>query len=1021
MEYKLYKYFKYITLSLSLFFVYNGFSQNITVTGTVIDAKYGQPIPGVNVIISGTSEGTSTNIDGVYSIESTIGSSLLFSYIGMQDVVQIISEQSHNIIMEESLTGLDEVVVIGYGSMKKRELTGAVSSIKGDEINKIATSDFGSAIQGKVAGVSVRQGNAAPGENAQITIRGITSFQDGGSGPLYVVDGVTYIDNPNITPQEIESIEVLKDGASAAIYGSRASGGVILITTKKGKEGSMNVSLDSYYGVQQITSGIALANTTDALYINDIQYRYDETNTFDPLEFNKDGLLFDTNWLEDLQVDLAPMQNHSLSVNGGKDGLTYNVIATLFDQEGTLYNADFEKYSLRSNTFFKKGKFTAQANLSFNISDQQKEPYGLMYEAIKLQPYRAPINPNDDAFEITGTNPETISNFAGRLKEESSSKINAFTGNIRMYYKPTEDFTLGLNMGKSYYNKKDRFFKPSFLVYNEQGILNTAASNENAQLRVGDATSNREIAEFTLGYNKSFKKHHVKLLIGNTYEKTSYEFFRTGADFISDNSTPVLGNGDPIVGSQFINKTNSISYLGRVNYNYNWKYMLSAVVRRDGSSNFGESNRYGVFPSISAGWTFSNEPFFKSLKSKISLAKLRVSYGTTGSDRVSPYGYSPVVISNVDYPFGDGTSLTSGMSQPGFADPNVKWETNISKNIGLDLDFKKGKAGLVVDVYEQDKNDMLLAIVTPISAGSTPINGQDYDRFLTNVGNLRNSGIEITGHLNQDFGELHAKFSGTFTKNKNKVISLSREGEFIFDGYPNILRTNFTEPVAVLEAGLPVGAFKVYETNGTIKTDEELLAYQALDSEAQKGDLMYVDTNGDNELNSEDKVYKGSYQPDFEYGFSLDLSYKNFDFNMQLFGIQGNTIYNGTKQYAYSVKRHRDLVYSWTDVNPTSNIPTPRSESEHANVQTSTDYFLEDGSFLRLRNIALGYSIKSAILDKLGINNFRIYVSAQNALTWTKYSGFDPEVGSSNPFNGGLDRGNYPVSATYLTGLSIGF
>ena len=241
--------------------------------------------------------------------------------------------------------------------------------------------------------------------------------------------------------------------------------------------------------------------------------------------------------------------------------------------------------------------------------------------------------------------------------------------NIRMYYKLTEDFTLGLNMGKSYYNKKDRFFKPSFLVYNDQGLLNTAASNENAQLRLGDATSNREIAEFTLGYNKSFKKHHIKLLVGNTYEKTSYEFYRTGADFISDNSTPVLGNGDPIVGSQFINKTNSISYLGRINYNYNWKYMLSAVVRRDGSSNFGASNRYGVFSINLCRMDLFKRTFFKSLKSKISLAKLRVSYGTTGSDRVPPYGYSPVVISNVDYPFGDGTSLTSGMTQPGFCGP----------------------------------------------------------------------------------------------------------------------------------------------------------------------------------------------------------------------------------------------------------------------------------------------------------------------------------------------------------------
>jgi TonB-linked SusC/RagA family outer membrane protein len=433
-------------------------AQTTTVKGTVVGAEDGQPIPGVNVLIEGTAMGSSTDFDGFYSIEVPEGATLVFSYIGMMETKVLVSQATHNVVLETSTTGLDEVIVVGYGTMKKRELTGAVASVKSEDIVKTATSDFASSLQGRMAGVSVRQGNSAPGENAQITIRGITSFQEGGSGPLYVVDGVTYIENPNITPQEIESIEVLKDGASASIYGSRASGGVILITTKKGKEGSMNVSLDSYYGVQNINSGIALANTTESLYINDILYRYQETNQFNPLDFNKDGLLFNTDWMGDLQVDMAPIQNHSLSVSGGKNGLTYNVIGTYFSQDGSLYNSDYEKYSLRSNTYFKKNKFSAQANLSVNVSDQNKEPYALIYDAIRLQPYRRPLDASSDSFTIGGTSPENISNFAGKLKQENESKINSFNGNVRLNYELIDGLRLGANLGKSYYSKKDRFF-----------------------------------------------------------------------------------------------------------------------------------------------------------------------------------------------------------------------------------------------------------------------------------------------------------------------------------------------------------------------------------------------------------------------------------------------------------------------------------------------------------------------------------------------------------------------------------
>ena len=1011
-----------LLLFIFLLFSFKGYSQNLKVTGTVISEEDGQPIPGVTVVSKGTSFGTSTDINGLYTIEVSKGTVLVFSFIGLEEVELTVTELIHNILMKESLTGLDEIVVVGYGTVKKRELTGAISSVKSKDLSKTQSSDFATAIQGRMAGVSVRQGNAAPGENATITIRGITSFQDGGSGPLYVVDGVTFIENPNITPQEIESIEVLKDGASAAIYGSRASGGVILITTKKGKEGQMKVSLDSYFGVQNITSGIPLANTLEALYINDILYRYDDIN-FNPLDQNPDGLEYNTDWMGLLQVDSAPMQNHSLNVSGGKNGLTYSVVGTFFNQTGSLINSDFNKHSLRSNTGFTKGKFTAQANLSVNFSKQTREPYGIIYDAVRLPPYRPPFDLNADAFESNSedqTNTERISNFAGKLKQESSNKINNYNGNIQLGYEIIEGLTARINIGRSYYNKKDRFFQPSFEVYNDLGEINLGASNLNAQLRLGNATSSRSIDEFTLNYSKSFKKHHLKFLAGNTYESSQYEFYRTGANNITSNLTPVLGNGEPIVGTQIINKTESISYIGRINYNYNWKYFLSLVVRRDGSSNFG-NQKYGTFPSISAGWTFSNESFFKNLKNTISTAKLRLGYGTTGSDRVPPYSYSPVVISNVDYILGEDPSLISGLTQPGYADTNLKWESNISKNIGLDLKFKGGKAGLEIDAYEQDKEDMLLAITTPISAGSTPVNGEVYDRFLTNIGDLRNRGIEINAFFNQEFGPVSTKLSANFTKNKNKVVKLSREGEVVFDGYPNIIRVNQTEPVAVLEAGLPVGAFKVFETAGTIKTDEELAAYQLLDPNAQKGDLKYVDTDGNGELNNDDKVYKGSYQPDFEIGFNVDASYKNFDFSVQFFGVSGNTIYNGQKQYAYSTKRHRDLVNSWSDDNPTSNIPTPRSNIEHPNVQTSTDYFLEDGSFLRVRNIILGYSLSDRLVDKIGIENFRLYINAQNPITWTKYSGFDPETGSSNPFNGGLDRGNYPVSATYSAGISITF
>lgn len=996
-------------------------SAQTTVSGKVTDTE-NQPLIGVNILVEGTSSGAITGIDGTYSI--TVPNSdaiLVFSYTGYEQQKFAVNNQSIiDVVLGEDAKLLDEVVVIGYGKQSKRELTGAIVQVKSEEIEKLATSDFASAIQGQMAGVSVRNGSGAPGSNSTITIRGITSFQNGGSEPLYVVDGVTYTSNPNITPQEIESIEVLKDGASAAIYGSRASAGVILITTKQGREGQMKVNLDSYYGVKNITSSVPLAGTTDALYIQSIQNRAEGGQNVDALANNPDALFFDTDWSDQLQVDNAPMQNHTIGISGGRSGLTYNVTGTYFSETGSLVNSKFDKYSLRSNTSFRKGKFNVQTNLGVNVGNQEREPFALIFDAFRMAPYREPLNLDSDEFILGGTNPERISGFAAKLQQESTRKNRNINGNVRIGYEVFKGFKLNANLGGSLNNDKDRFFAPSNKVFSPEGEFNPTASNLNANLRLTDQSFTSTIAEFTATYDKKFGDHKIGLLAGNTYETREFEFIRTGANFITSNSTPTLSNGEPIVGEQSITGTNTVGLLGRVLYSYKQKYMISGVVRRDGSSNFGINNRYGVFPSISGAWTISEEGFWSGIKEVVTFFKIRAGYGTTGSDRIPAFAFNPVVISSVDYIFGrSGVDITPGFTQPGFADPNLKWETNISKNLGVDLEFWNGKAGLTLELYENDKQDMLLNIVPPVSAGATPISG--FNRLLTNIGNLQNRGVEIGGNYSHSIGGINLRYSGTFTKNVNTVISLSREGEVIYDGRPNIVRPGQTEPVAALKEGLPVGAFVVYETNGTIKNEEELATYRELDGEAKLGDLRYVDANGDGAITIEDRVFRGSYQPDFEYGFNIDANYKGFDLTVQFFGVQGNTIYNGPKQYTYASKRHRDLVYSWSPANPTSDVPTPRTEIEHPNVQTSTDYFLEDGSFLRLRTVIFGYSLPRNVLSKVNMGKLRIYVSAQNPITWTDYTGFDPEVSSGNPFNAGLDQGKYPISAVYRTGLSIEF
>ncbi|MCJ8163284.1 TonB-dependent receptor [Pontibacter sp. E15-1] len=994
---------------------FDGFSQTI-VEGKVTSSENAEGLPGVTVLVKATGNGTVTDGEGRYKLTvASPNAELTFSFISFKTKTVSLNGRSRvDVSLDTDAQALDEVVVIGYGQQLKREATGAISQIKSEEINKLGTSDFATAIQGQLAGVSVRNSSGSPGSNAIINIRGISSFSAGGSEPLYVVDGVTYASNPNIAPQEIESIEVLKDGASAAIYGTRASAGVILITTKTGKAGRMQVSLDSYYGVQKITSDIHLANTAESLYITDLEQRFNTTGRFFPLESNPDALFYDTDWMNELQVDNAPTQSHSLSISGGKEQLKFNVVGTVFSQDGSLINSSYEKQSVRTNTVYEQDKFKAQATLGVSHSVKNNEPWALMYDAIRQAPYRKGPNTRDDVITIGGTNPEVLGGFVGKLKQESDNEENSFNGNLRLSYKLLDGLDLAANVGGSIWNATARYFEPGYTILDQEGVLNKVASNLNPRLQYTDQYNMRTIQEYTANYSKTFGDHKIALLAGNTYETQDYNSRRVRVQGLSSNETPTLSNGLDPQAAEDLSEWSSVSLLGRFQYSYKSKYLLSAVVRRDGSSRFGPENRWATFPSLSLGWNVSEEPFFEPLRTVVNEFKVRYGYGRTGSDRIPNYAYAAQVMSAADYILGG--QLVSGLIQPGFADPSIKWETNISNNVGVDLQFLGGRGDLTVDLYKQDKQDMLLPVRTPPSGGAWG----NFEDFIQNVGNMENKGIEIAAGFRDNIGDIGFRVNGTFTKNVNKVTQMVN-GQVVYGGWPIITRQDQTEPAAVFKEGLPAGSLFLIPTSGVVKTQEELTEYQKIVPSAQLGDLRYVDTNGDNAITNDDREFAGSGLPDFEYGLNLGMDYKKFDLSVQFYGVEGTEIYNGPKAYAYSVKRHKDMVYGWSPNNPDSDIPSPRTNSEHPNVRTYSDYFREDGSFLRLRNVILGYTLPGTLTKRVHIAKVRLYVSAQNPVTWTNYTGFDPEVASSNPLLNSIDTGKYPVSATYRTGVTIDF
>ena len=999
--------------------------QSITVSGTVADNT--DPLPGVNVTVKGTTTGTITDIDGKYSIrvpgENAI---LVFTYIGYETQEIVVGNRTAiNIKLEELTQQVEEVVVIGYGVQRVREVTGAVASVKSEDINKIASADIATALQGQIAGLSITNSSGAPGATANMQIRGTGSISQG-STPLFVVDGVPFSSLPAFTANEIQSIEVLKDAASASIYGSRASNGVVLITTKQGASGQMRVEVDGYYGITNVRRNIPLINSTaDWAYLNMVRYIVgDGANrvTWNALDANTMGAHYNTNWQDLFQVDNAPMQSYSIRLTGGTENLIYNLSTTYFQQDGLWVNSDYERLSTRANAQFKKNKFTANVNMAFNLSERNSGNSSLPAGAIRLRPFKQPIDWHEDRFAAPGSNGAAVYDVVRWLKEINPDNSNGGSANINLRYEILDGLAIQLNAGGSVHNRYRKTYNPTFELYNEITGEPTSDSYRIAQLRNRADLFKTWMTELQATYTKSFGDHNLSLLAVYTMDHSSgYGSNVSVRNFLS-NDIQVLegGSEDPTVaGTNYAYSI--IGTVGRIQYNYANRYILQVSARRDGSSRFRDDNRYGVFPSVSLGWNLDQESFYQNLElSKImTRAKIRASFGSTGNQFIGNYTYVASINQGQSTNANEGQNFLLGNTdhhkeigsiQTQFANGNVKWETSVSRNIGVDLGFLNGAITFSGDLYYTDKKDMLFPVNLPPSAGTRG------GSINMNVGNMTNKGIDLNLAYRKMKGDFQYSVTGVFMMNRNMVTKTNLASGQITGG------TTWQDWTHVVKEGLPAGTFYLIPNGGVIKTEEQLEEYKKLVSGARLGDLMYIDTNKDGEINDEDRVDRGLGTPKWEGGLTFAGSYKNFDFSVQGYGTYGNKTYNAIKQNAFMQKRHLEQMNSWTPWNPNSDIPSPKGNQQHNDYRGRLDWFLEDGSFFRIRNVQIGYTIPQKFLSRC-----RVYISADNLFTFTRYSGNDPEQGGSwEEFGGSLltagnDSGNIPVTTVYRLGFQASF
>ncbi|MBT2162286.1 SusC/RagA family TonB-linked outer membrane protein [Zobellia barbeyronii] len=1010
-----------LTLIALLCFNISLFAQDgYTLTGTVSDDT-NVPVPGASVIIQNTTTGTSTDFDGNYSIEVTNGDVLEISSLGFSTkTVTVDGQETLNVILATDASLLEEVVVVGYGARKKSDITGSVSSVKSEELNAFPVLDAAQALQGRAAGVVVQSNNGGePGAPISIKIRGNTSIS-ANSSPLIVVDGFVGATMPQ--PSDIQSLEVLKDASATAIYGSRGSNGVVLVTTKKGRSGKLTVELNSTYAIQNTANRLDLLNAGEfATYQQQVNNNRALTEGEAPAIYTQQSA--NTDW-QDLIYTTGSTSNHQLSFSGGTEKMNFYASGNYFKQDGILVNSGFERATFLTNL---DAQVTDKLKLGLNLFGSRGTKNGVATQsngsvtvggddvislAMRFAPDKGIYN-EDGTFTTNDKVGDEVDNpYAVATVRDDETVTDNFRANFYANYDILKNLAFKTTFGLSTQNQTRGIYQPSTLTITAGGVGGRASFT--------NGTETNLLSENYLTYKNEIGKGSLTLLAGYSYQKTkTNESFVAGTGIISD-AFSYYGLGTVLNTLQpdaYLEETEIQSQFGRVNYDYDDKYLLTATVRRDGASNFSENEKYAIFPSAALGWKISNENFLKDSET-VSNLKLRASYGVTGNPSISPY-QSLAKIQSI-YASSNGQTVHAiTPEQP--ANSDLKWESSYQTNFGLDVGLFSNKVSLSLDYYNIDTKDLIL--------GNNSIPeyfGFSNNEILTNLGEINNKGFEIsisTRNVSNDNFSWTTDFN--LSANKNEVSALINDADLFFDAAPSYFSNDRSY---VLRVGEEVGLFWGYEYAGVYQGGA-LPAGTSTLSGGIAGDPLFADLDNSGDISEDDRTTIGNPNPDYTFGFTNNFSYKNLDLSIFFQGSQGGDIFNMTNVQLNNGDANTTRDYfnnAWTSSNTNTNQPRVGNNSN----REISSRFVEDGSYIRLKNIALGYNIPSDVIEKFGLENLRIAVSAQNLLTFTNYSGLDPEVNysGSNGDNNvssntaqGFDFGNYPTVRTVNISLNLKF
>ena len=993
---------KYLLIICCLCTYMLAFAQQRTVTGTVVD-DLGQPLIGVSILEKGTTNGVITDMDGNFSLKLTSENpTLVFSYIGYKtQEVSVGGKTTLNVTMSEDAEQLDEVVVVGYGVQKKSSMTASVSSVSSKEIVKTMSSNVASTLQGRMPGVDIVQQAGVAGADVNILVRGAASF--GATEPLYVIDGA-FSNNglTSINPNDIESIEILKDGAAAAIYGSRAANGVVLITTKRGKSGKPVVEINGSFAVQTPT------NIPD--FLNASQWREFANMVADnsgmahaPENDNPTYPNVDTDWADEW-LQFAPMWNLNASISGGGENSTFSTSIGYLDQTGMTVYSDYKRYNFRLNSSYKKGIFSLSENVAISHRDQTPTT------AFNIKLPTLPIYDNEGRLVSGGPdyyiNPEdgqSKNPFASLEYSDRYNKVTEIIGALNAELDIWKGLKYKLSVSGNYSAGHNYTHTPQYDTrWFEDGTVDIDYSNTE------NSVSESRSEEFTytidnlLTYNQTFNGHHVDALLGTSWMR---EYSRNMSIATIDDlgATNITGFQD-IDGRISAGDSNAalLSFFARLNYDYEGKYLLSASIRRDESSKFYKDNRVGYFPSISAGWNLHQEEWFEN--PVISKLKIRGSYGELGANFLDPYNFDPIAFGPIPYTLG-GNRYVDGRAAY-LKSRDLTWETAKTTDIGIELGFLNNDLTVQVDYFIKKNVDLLAQIDLNLSSGQVFEINSSSEKPYVNSASVKNTGWEFLMNyrkqLTRDFS-IDASFN--FSTLKNKVLALGDNVQPITSG---AMSSYFNDSPSITMPGHPIGSFYGYRIDG----------FDA------NGDFIFSDTDNNGIVNAEDKVILGNPIPDFSYGLNINMTYKDFDLTMFFQGVAGNEIFNQMKYtyyFDYSNNCVTDVLNAWSETNKNTNIPIMKTENTNGGNSLPSEFYIENGAYFRCKNFQIGYTLPKKCLDKMGFDNLRFYVGVQNLFTITDYSGYDPEVSSNVLFSRGIDNSSYPNARTYTFGFNASF